>query len=461
MAFKIELRLLPALLLTGALLPSSRVKAVPLVTDATINIQKDMTHTRTLRNGLKVVWRQIPGSDIVQLEAVVNRGLKDLPTGRKVLNEWLWAALPTASAHYPKAKVFEDLEKYGFDLGCSGGIEVSSCSLGTINDHWGEGLKLFADLFRRPAFAADDLKLTKDRLVAQLRSTASDPGKYVNEIVNTAFYPKGHPYRLNHDEALTELGPLGRADLVAYHQQLIGSDTVSLVVVTSLPEEKVLKDLDQAFGDLGRSSSTAVAVMPPPFRVDDAYAFHDRDLPSAYLRIKMNAPGVRDDDAAASMLLYDILNEELGDEIRTRRSLSYAVHAQLIPYSIGIGVITASTSKPKETLTAIDEVVKTFKARTYSEQELEEFKHIFATHYYLAQETHASLAGSLAHSLVFRGDATDGYDLPKRLAKVTPADIKRLAAKWLSNLRLGVITGRGEFSDEWARNLILANLTKS
>ena len=50
--------------------------------------------------------------------------------------------------------------------------------------------------------------------------------------------------------------------------------------------------------------------------------------------------------------------------------------------------------------------------------------------------------------------------MPRRLDKVTPADIKRLANKWLSNLRIGVIAGRQQFKDEWALDLIKQTAAK-
>jgi len=123
-------------------------------------------------------------------------------------------------------------------------------------------------------------------------------------------------------------------------------------------------------------------------------------------------------------------------------------------------VINVSTSKPEATLAAIQDVLSTVKSKTYSDEELGEFKRGFATSYYLTQETHASLAGALAASEVFYGDFNEYYDMPRRLDKVTPADIKRLANKWLSNLRIGVIAGRQQFKDEWALDLIKQTAAK-
>lgn len=454
-----KLLLLAALAWTsGTLAPAAL--GVQLVTDETIKIQKDLTSTHTLKNGIPVVIRRIPDSDIVQLNVSFDSGLKDLSPGKKALNEWFWDVLPMAAKNYPREKVFSLTEKYSLELGCSGGIEVASCGLGTIDDYWKEALPLFAALITSPTLSEQDAKLAKDRLVAQLRATPSDPGGYVNEIVNSVFYPAGHPYRLNHDEALQELDKLGRKDLQEFHKNVLSAGNMHVVVVTSMPEKQVLADLEKAFGKVPKGQPSRVTPASPKFDLGNAFVFKDRELPTAYIRIKLNAPAVKDKDAVASKLMFEILSEELGEEIRTKRSLSYAVHSFVIQYSLGIGVISASTSKPKETLEAIHDVLQLMKTKTFTTEDIEEYKHVFATNYYLTQETHASLAAALSSAYHFYRDPNEHYQLPRRLDQVTAADIKRLASDVLSDLRIGVIFGRKSFEDAWAQDLIKKNLSQ-
>ena len=428
-----------------------------LVSDQTIQLQRQMTSTHKLQNGIPVIVREIPGSDIMMVSVTFGAGLRDLPPGRKALNQWLWSVMPMAAVGYPKTTVFTMSEQYGLEIGCTGGIEYSMCALDSINDYWSKALPLFAAIITKPLITPEDTQLTKDRLIASLIDIPSDPGTYVNEIVNQIFYPAGHPYRLNHDEALQELQRLGRNDLLAYQKAAVNAASMGIVVITSMPAAKVVADLNRAFGSIKKVPQTSVSALAPVYDPSLDYKFTDRALPTAYIRIKLNAPSIHDKDSVAMRLVYEMLSEELGEEIRTKRSLSYAVHAYVIEYSLGIGVISASTSKPQETLAAIGDVLRTFRAKTYSDEELEEYKHGFATSYYLSQETHSSLASTLANAWYFYGDANRYYDLPRLLDKVTPADVKRLANSWLNDLRIGVIYGRKDFKDQWALDLIKQN----
>ncbi len=443
---------------TPTVTPITAPPTESLVSDETIATERRLTSVHKLKNGIPVIVREIPDSDILQINVNFATGLKDLKPGRKALNEWLWNVLPMGGKGYPREKVYQLSEKFGFELACTGGIELASCGLGTLNEYWKEGLPLLAALIKTPSITADNAKLTKDRLVAKLKNASSDPGQYINEVINSTFYPQGHPYRLNSDEALAELAKLTPPDVAAYHKEVLNAGLMSIVVVTSMPAKKVVADLDKAFGSVVKKTFTPVVATPPEFEDATAYKFNDRSLPTAYIRLKLNAPAVTAPDAVATRVLYEILSEELGEEIRTKRSLSYAVGSFLIQYSVGVGVISASTSKPEETLAAMHDVLQKLKSKTYDASELTEYKHVFATTYYLTQETHASLAGALAAAHFYYGDANMLYEMPRKLDAVTGADIKRLAGELLVNPRVAVIFGRDDFKDAWAKDLISKNL---
>jgi predicted Zn-dependent peptidase len=151
-----------------------------------------------------------------------------------------------------------------------------------------------------------------------------------------------------------------------------------------------------------------------------------------------------------------ILSEELESEVRTKRSLSYAVYAQQVSLAMGIGVIHASTSRPKETLEAIMPVVKKLRDEKLSKEDLERHKTVFATGYFLTLEEHGSLASSLASSYLYNGNTNRLYDMPRELEKVTPEDIQRLAKQHFKGFRLGVVYRNKDFQKPWAEGFLKA-----
>jgi zinc protease len=432
-----------------------------LVSQESIATQKKLTSVHKLKNGIPVYVRTIPDSDILSVVVSYSFGMKDLPSGRKVLNEWYWGAKSLATKTYPKAEMFSLKEKYGLSVGCAGGIEFSSCSLDAIGDYWDKGVAVLASVIKEPAFTDEDVKLTRDRLTAKLKNTPTDPGTYSNEIINEIYYPVGHPYRLNHDEALKELEGLTKDDLNKLQGAITGSNAMRIVVVTSMPADKVVKDLNASLGDIKSVKIAPVNVAAPKINDGKTYNFHDRELPTAYIRMKFNAPGAKEKDRVGAKLLFEILSEELGEEIRTRRSLSYSVGSAVLQYNAGLGIIAASTSKPKETLEAMHIVIENIKKKKYSDEEIREYKNVFATNYFLTQETHDSLSSAISNSLDYHGNTDELYELPKQLEKITSADINRMANQYLKDFRVGVIYGRKDFEDKWATDFISQHLASS
>jgi predicted Zn-dependent peptidase len=130
------------------------------------------------------------------------------------------------------------------------------------------------------------------------------------------------------------------------------------------------------------------------------------------------------------------------------------VHSYTIQFSTGIGVISASTSKPKETLAAIQKVVEKLKTTRLSKSELDNHKRIYTTTYYLTQEEHSTLAEALSQSEMWFGSTDPLYEMPLELEKVTPTDIQNLAKKLLVNFRIGVVYGKQKFDNKWAQELV-------
>ncbi len=214
-------------------------------------------------------------------------------------------------------------------------------------------------------------------------------------------------------------------------------------------------------GDIKTVKLAPVAVAAPKIDGKKTYNFHDRELPTAYIRMKFNAPGAKEKDRVGAKLLFEILSEELGEEIRTRRSLSYSVGSAILQYNAGLGLIVASTSKPKETLEAMHVVIEALKKKKYTEEEIREYKNVFATNYFLTQETHDSLSTAISSSLDYHGSTDELYELPKQLEKVTAADINRMANQYLKDFRVGVIYGRKDFDDKWATDFVSQHLASS
>ncbi len=421
-----------------------------LVSDETIRNEKKLTQTLQLKNGIPMIVREVSDSPIVALGVTFNTGIRHAGFGKdRLASRVMWTMMGSASKNFPKEKVNEFVEKYSLTISCGESLERSSCTMNVIDEYFADALPLFVDLIVNPSFTQEDFKLATSRLEAGLKATPSDPASYVNEVVNRIFYPKDHPFSPNYEQELSWLAQVKLSDIRKQHENALNSKIMSIVQVGGRDQRKIQEAISHSFSKIGPKPIKKNTLDAPLYNPKASIAFEHRDIPTAYLRFKFNAPAAGDPDYAASKLMFHILSKELSDEVRTKLSLSYAVYSFTAQLSIGYGVIEAWTSKPEETLAAIKRVVEGLKNKELSKDEIEEFKIVSATNYFLGLETNSSIGNGLSNAQFYLNDAKRFYDYPRDMERVRPQDVKRIANKVLKDFRLGVVYHKDKFKTEW------------
>lgn len=408
-----------------------------------------LTKTILLKNGMPLIARETPGSDIVHVEVSFLNGSSNQPSNQKAANLLAFETMPYATKAYPKEKIFALSEKYSFGVECRGGVEVSHCQIETIQEYLPQALNILASVVLEPTFNDADVTLAKQQRIADFQQEIQNPEAHANSVANTIFYDQNHPYRLLPEEGVKQTETLTPADLKKYHSSVLNAGKMFIVYVGPKMSATTSNFINKKFGTVRSLGNDKTTVPPPVFDAKNAVAFDHRTIPTAYIRIKFNAPSTASADAPAASVMFEILSEMLHEEVRTKRSLSYSVYANTIQYKQGIGIIGASTSKPQETIEAITIVIKKLRDHGVSQEELNEYRNSFSTSYFLTMETHGQLAAALSSSQAYFGDAAQLYQIPNKINAVTPSDIQRVAKEVLKNFRVGVVFDKEKFNPKW------------
>jgi zinc protease len=415
--------------------------------------ENKLTSIQKLPNGIPLIIRETPGSDIVNLSVTFMTGSADEAADRRVINQLTLESMAYSTKSFSKQKIFALTEKYSIGISCGGGVEISRCAIQTIKDYLPQAINLLAAVTTEPSFNSDDINLAKQRRIANFQKETQNPESAVNNVVNRVFYPEQHPYRLLPEDGVQQTKALGRTDLQAYHQSLLDASKIFITYAGPKLTPATMKTIQKKFSKIPKKDQPKKIVVSPAFDPNKRFALEHRTIPTAYIRVKFNAPAITAKSAAAADLMFEILSERLQEEIRTKRSLSYAVYAGTIQYTQGIGMIAVSTSKPKETIDAIVSVVKKFKEKGVKAEELDEQRNVFTTSYFLTLESQSSLAAALASFQNYFDDARKLYELPNQLAKVTPEDVQKVAKEYLKNFRVGVVYDKEKFDSKWLKEM--------
>lgn len=409
--------------------------------------------------GIPLIYQKAEGSEIFQFSVGFDTGYARVNPELKRAGSVLMGTMTMATEDYSKEQLFELREKMSIGLQCVWTLTNSFCGVNTINENWKDGLKILASSILRPSLTDRDMTLVRDRTVASLKSEMSSPASLANDEINKIFYGSGHPYFVTAPDELKYLAALKRSDLVGMHAELLKSAKVVFTVVTSMKKDEVLAAIVSEFPQFAgrKNDPTKVAkrqVPVPDTKVGTKSVLKSLEIPSAYISIKFNSIDQYDPRLPAATLMYEIMAKELFEEIRTKRSLSYHVNGRLLAVDIGVGVLTASTSKPQETLLALETYLKEFRSRDWSKFDIEQYKMGFTTQYFLLQEGHEELASTLLSSYLDYGSLDRFNQFTKNIGSVRAKEIAEIAKLSLKNFKISMVFDEKKSKAEWLDHFV-------
>jgi zinc protease len=134
-----------------------------------------------------------------------------------------------------------------------------------------------------------------------------------------------------------------------------------------------------------------------------------------------------------------ILQSKVYSSVRVQRNLSYAPDAFLWSQAANLGGIYVTAVDANEAVRLMLQDIKSLQTELVDPQEVRDTAQQFLTRYYLGQETNAAQAGDLAQFEIIGGGWRNSFEFLNRVRAVTPADIERVAQKYMKNIRFVVI----------------------
>ncbi len=134
-----------------------------------------------------------------------------------------------------------------------------------------------------------------------------------------------------------------------------------------------------------------------------------------------------------------IVRERIFNEIRVKRSLSYAPDAFLGSQAANTGGIYFTAVDANQTAQVMLGEIARLQSELTSPDEIKAVAQQFLTTYYMGQETNAAQTGELAEYELIGGGWRNAGDVLGRLRAVTPEDVRRVANTYMRNLQFVVL----------------------
>jgi zinc protease len=388
-------------------------------------------------NGLKVLVKKRAGSQTVAAGLYFRGGARNLTPENAGIESMTLDVASEASTRFPRERMRRELAGMASSIGSSAGLDYSTLTMISTKLSFARTWDLFTDSALNPRFDLGDFNRLRDRRLAALRERPTDPDGYLQDLQNRTAYV-GHPYVNGPDGTVESIGRMTVADLRAYHKQMMQTSRMLLVVVGDVDVTAFRQIVEASLGKLPRGSYQA---NPPP-ELSFAAPSVDittRSLPTNYVQGIFAAPALTSPDIYPMRVAVTILQQQVFQVVRVQNNLSYAPDAFLGTQGANIGGVYVSAVNANRAVDLILDQIAMLQNNKIVDDAVVSLAAYYLTNYYIRQETNLAQVGELAEYELIGGGWRNSLDSLEKLRQVTPADVQRVARKYIRNLHFVVL----------------------
>jgi zinc protease len=388
-------------------------------------------------NGLKVLVKKREGSLTVAAGLFIRGGVKNITAENAGIEALMLSASTEATANFSRDRMRNEQSRMGTLIGSSTTNDYSVLSLACTRMNFDRSWQMFTDVAIRPSFNKQDVTLVQDRTLVSLRDDTDNPDSYLQLLQDQVAYA-GHPY-LNRSEGTAEtVAKLTIDDLRRYHDKLMETSRLLLVVVGDVNASEIRDLVTASLGKLPRGNYKPQEL--PQLEFDkSSVEVTRRDLPTNYIQGLFTAPSLTSPDIYAMRVASSLLRDRVFEEVRNKRNLSYAPDAFLRNQAANVGGLYVTAVNANQSIRVMLNEVARLQHDPVGADDIQSVVAQYLTTYYLGQETNAAQAAELAQYELIGGGWRTSVDFLEKLMAVTPADVQRVAQKYMRNIRFVVL----------------------
>lgn len=391
-------------------------------------------------NGLKVLVKRRAGSQTVSAGLFLRGGSRNVTERNAGVEALMWDAATEASQGFPRALLRKELARMGTNLTYGVNFDYSALALGTTRQNFDRSWEIFTDAALRPAFTPEDFERVKSRMIIARGNVNDVPDSFL-EVLQARVAYAGHPYMNQPGGTAESLSRLTLEDVRRFHQQEMQTSRLLLVLVGDLDAAQVRERVVAAFGKLPRGEYKADAPPQLAFPAPSVELTPRQGLETNYVQGVFAAPPLTDPDIYPMRIASALLNDRIFVEVRVRRNLSYAPSAFLRDQGANLGgvYVTTVSGRTNEAVSTMLYEVGRLQHEQADISDLTAQVSGYLTKHYMDQETNAAQVGDLAQYELIGGGWRNSLHFIERLRAVTPADVQRVAKKYMKNMRFVVL----------------------
>ncbi|AUX20787.1 peptidase M16 [Sorangium cellulosum] len=405
-----------------------------------------------LANGIRVLVVERHELPIVAVEVTTVRGADQAAPG---VGAFAGAMLAQGTRTRNALQFSDALGKLGASFSSWVGFDGGGVQGQSVTPRFGELLTLLGDAYMNPAFSPAEIARERSRRITRLAEMNDRPASLLSIAQGMTLYPEGHPYSAPLLGTEAALKQVTRAALVKFHAAQFRPELTTIAVAGDITRADAVKEVERVFGawkgPAGAPPAPAKAEVPaaPPALAAGAPRVVIVDRPGlTQSTVTVTLPGVprstEDHDALLVMntLFGGQFSSRLNLNLREKHAYTYGARSGFEmrhgpgPFSAGGAIVRENTGPAvKEILAEIERIRK----EPVTAEELADAKANLIRQLPARFETAGATASTLAGLAIYALPLDEFATRPARLQRITPADVQRVAQKYLVPEQLRVV----------------------
>ncbi len=393
--------------------------------------------SRKLTNGMTVTLAPDNSNPVVSVKIVHLGGKRYETRETEGIMNFVTQMLPKGAGDLSEFEISKRIEDMGGRLSGFSGYDSFGLSTSFFSRYLENGLKLLETIYKTPSFSPEIMERERQLIINRIKTEPDRPVQYAINRLNRAVYEK-HPYGFDKEGTLETVAKFSNKDLMdCYRKYSTPSNTV-ISMVGAFDPEKTLKILDNLFG----------VVPPEPFKAptvsEETPIEKPRDetilIPRAKAHIAMGFKAVTmmDPDRYPLEVLNNLLSGQGGKlflQLRDKESLAYTV-ASFIRPNLQPGMfgfyIACDAPKVDRALSGLLKEIDKIRSETISEKDVKNAVNNLIGHHEINLQSSWSRAENYGLNTLYGLGWNYEEEYVKKISEVTPADVLRVAQKYLN-----------------------------
>lgn len=393
----------------------------------------------TLDNGLTIIVAEDHSAPVVSAQAWAM-------TGSVHEDHWLGAGL----SHVLEHMLFKGTERRGpgqidQEVHDAGGYMNAYTSfdrtvyyIDVPNDGATVAIDILCDIMRNASLPEDELAKEMDVIRREMDMNQDDPGRRSGRRLFETAYTKS-PYRFPIIGYPDIFNRLNREDIVGYYRERYQPNNIFFVIAGDIAPEDAIKQISDAYADVPAAALPPLVLPAEPTQAAGRERIEEAPIELGHLHISWHIPDVRHEDVPVLDVLSTLLGSGRSSRLyrEVREKLGVVHSADAWTYNPGLpGLFGMSAVMDADKFEASRDALlaELQKLRTKGPAKAEVAKAVKQTvsHTLAARKTMSGQAMDLGGNWLAAGDLNFSARFLERVKAVTPADILRVAQKYLT-----------------------------